>query len=351
MKNSSEPIYNAAYRFKMMNMLFGDSGYKQYTKEEIVTIIQYNNIKNGAELKKFSESIYNAAKRFNLLKELFNENTDTIDHNFRGYCIYVYKVLSLHSIYVGLTINPIQRDHQHITPNSKGEYDTLGAYCKKHNVPIPKMEIVKDELTSSEASKYEKQLWYEYKDSGWDMINSEKSLGCLGALKHNWTKRKIKDYIKSHKEIKSPKDFKKYNPTAYQIALKNNFLNDLFKKQITEKDIRDFINKHPEIKSKTALRKLNKDIFNAAKKLDLLDKFFKTRIRKYTIEYIFRFISEHLEIKSKKDFYNINSSAYSAALSLGIIKILFPKNQKRSKWNEETIKKFLDEHPDIKTRK
>lgn len=289
-------------------------------------------------MKKFSLSIYNSAKYFKLFKQLFGESDDNFN-KLNGYCVYLYKIEELKAIYVGLTVQPLQRDLQHITPNSKGEYDSLGTYCKKNNVPIPKMEIVKDNLTPSEASKYEEQLWHEYKNLGWFMINSERNLGRLGAINKNdgWTTEKIKRYIKNHKEIKSIDILKEYNLELYQVILNENLLDEIFKKEISENDIYDYITKHPEIHSKTALRKSNKDIFNVAKKLNLLEKIFKTR-NKYTVENICQFIFEHPEIKSKSDFAKMYPAAYEAALRFNIINKLFINKKRKSKWTEETVK-------------
>jgi hypothetical protein len=223
--------------------------------------------------------------------------------------VYIYKVEQYHAIYVGLTSNPLQRDRQHLTPNKNGKYDSLGNFCKEHNVPIPTMEIIKDKLSPKQASEYETQLWYEYKQAGWFMINCESALGSLGgnyiSKSKKWTKENIFKYLKNHPDIKSKDDLKKYNPKAYNDALTGNFLDILFKQYVkyNEEDVIQYLFEHPNIKSKTALYKTNKDVFYAAKEMQMLNELFKpVKHKKYTNDDLMLYISEHPEIKTKTMF-------------------------------------------------
>ena len=146
LKKASEEIYNAAYRFNMMNDLF--QPVERWNKDKISKFIEDNNIKNGKQLKKLSDSAYNLARRNNWLLYFFGEDV-SYDNDYKGYCVYVYKIEQYHAIYVGLTSNPKQRDLQHLTPNQNGKYDSLGVFCKEHNINIPKMEIIIDKLSPS----------------------------------------------------------------------------------------------------------------------------------------------------------------------------------------------------------
>jgi len=295
-----------------------------------------------------SSSCYHYAYKMGILDDIFGK----IDEKFMGYCVYVYKIQETHTIYVSLTHSPQTRDMQHLTPNKYGKYDSLGEYCKNNNIPIPKMEIIKNMLTATEASNLEKEIWYEYKNKGWNIINSEKALGFLGPTKRRqvWSRTKIRIYLQNHPEIKTEEDMKIYNPNAYEFATKNNFLTVLFEnincKNITENDIKTFLEEHPEIKTKNALQRTSGLIYKAAKYLKIINDLFPRKV-KWTEESIVKYLQEHPEIKTRYEFAKSNVAAYTKALRLKIMDKLFPR---KIKWTEDDIMMFLKEHPEINSR-
>lgn len=66
-------------------------------------------------------------------------------------------------------------------------------------------------------------------------------------------------------------------------------------------------------------------VYSYALKLKLLDTLFGYKTLKWTEETIRNYLTEHPEIKSKSDFAKINPSAYQKTLKLNIIDDLFKK--------------------------
>ena len=75
--------------------------------------------------------------------------------------------------------------------NPKSKDDKLQQHCKEHGIEIPKVKIIEDNLSPEQASAEEKRIWHQYKDTGWNMINSEGKLGFLGNRFRKWTKETI----------------------------------------------------------------------------------------------------------------------------------------------------------------
>lgn len=119
----------------------------------------------------------------------------------RLYSIYVYETEN-HAAYVGLTACVVLRDYWHKNLSTYRR-DTLQVYCIEHNIPIPEIKILKNNLTPEEAQEWEKKMWYKYRDEGWYMINSEEKLGELGSRTPKWTEDKVIEFCKQHPEIKT----------------------------------------------------------------------------------------------------------------------------------------------------
>jgi len=120
---------------------------------------------------------YNAACKHGWLDEICSHMNRLIDfYIVEEYIIYVYEDEINHCAYVGLTNNKKRRDYEHLMNKA----DSLYKYCRKYDIPVPEMKVLIENLSATEAQKEEKRMWYKYRDEGWTMINSEKSLGYLG---------------------------------------------------------------------------------------------------------------------------------------------------------------------------
>jgi hypothetical protein len=115
------------------------------------------------------------------------------------YAIYVYEDVEHNYAYVGLSNNPHRRDYEHLMRDD----DPIYKHCKKYNIPVPEMKILKTDLSASQAILSEKEEYLNYKNAGWNMLNAENCLGFLGGnvrYRSN-AKKEIKKILKEHPEI------------------------------------------------------------------------------------------------------------------------------------------------------
>lgn len=205
--------------FNSLTRLSKPNGYwtKEHCAEEALKYESLTDFCNN------SPSAYGSAWRNGWLREITTHmKTKIIPEELyhQKHVIYVYKDEVNHYAYVGLTNNIYVRDTTHRDAN---KHDTLYKHFHKYNIEIPKPEIVCSDLTPHQAQDKEREFYYQYRDAGWNMINSEKSLGSLGSHKRKWT------YIKTYKEAKKykyPVDFKNSAPGAYAAASRNGWLKD-----------------------------------------------------------------------------------------------------------------------------
>ena len=209
--NSEE--YKSLMRFSKPN------GY--WTKERCAEKASlYDSI---SEFNRNEPSAYGSAWRNGWLSDITSHMKTKIlseDMYRQKHVIYVYKDEINHYVYVGLTNNMYIRDTSH---RDKNKQDTLYKHFSKYGLDIPEPEIIYSDLTPHEAQEKEREVYYQYRDAGWNMINYEKALGSLGSRKKKWT------YIKTYKEAqkyKYPKDFKNNSSGAYAAACKNGWLKD-----------------------------------------------------------------------------------------------------------------------------
>jgi len=153
--------------------LFGNKLTHDWSKEECKKLALKCKYRTDFYIK--YPNAYNAARRngwFDEVTKHMPEQKGEFDEKYTDYCVYVYEELNTHAVYVGLTNNISRRDKDHRKPTSDG-YDSLALYCIENNVDIPKVEIKRDNLDSTTARRLEFKYWYEYRDAGWTMINSE----------------------------------------------------------------------------------------------------------------------------------------------------------------------------------
>ncbi len=181
----------------------------------------------------------------------------------RIYCVYIYLIEEYKTAYVGLTKNIIQRDRNHQFMSGRRNEDLLPMFCADVNVAIPKPIILYENLTAEEAARLETNTYYEYKNNGWEMLNSEHSLGFLGGYSsykytkkdekaeernisekerietvaelndkpkrihrgnYYWTRERIEAEAKLYKTLK---EFHDHSGSAYAAAKRYGFLNEI----------------------------------------------------------------------------------------------------------------------------
>ena len=151
-----------------------------------------------------------------LKDERFDLINDKID------CVYAYEFVEQNTVYVGRTLMRLKnrRNLDHIFSN-----DSVSKFAKENNVPVPEMKILEDNLTIKEGAENE-GVWLElYKENGWKILNIAKT-GSIGRIGHRFSKYTYEVCYELAKNCTSRKDFEKYNQSAYQVAVKNKWIDD-----------------------------------------------------------------------------------------------------------------------------
>lgn len=148
-------------------------------------------------------------KRFDLIN-------DKID------CVYAYEFIEQNTVYVGRTLMRLKnrRDLDHIFSN-----DSVSKFAKENNIPVPEMKILEDNLTIKEGAENE-GIWLElYKEDGWKILNIAKT-GSIGRIGHRFSKYTYEVCYELAKNCTSRRNFENFNKSAYQVAVKNKWIED-----------------------------------------------------------------------------------------------------------------------------
>ncbi len=132
--------------------------------------------------------------------------------------VYVYLFEQQHSVYVGRTIHPNDRNiFHHIS-------GTVFKFATDNNIPIPPMVILESGLPLEEGLKREDYYVNKYREEGWNVLNKAKTgVGCgsLGGCIKKWTKSRVEE---ESKKYGSRSEFSKGCTGAYGAARKNGWL-------------------------------------------------------------------------------------------------------------------------------
>ena len=137
--------------------------------------------------------------------------------------VYAYEFVEQHAVYIGRTlIRRVKvRDKEHIF----SETDAVHIFAKENNVPVPEMKILEDNLTIKEGSENE-GIWLElYKEDGWKILNRAKT-GGLGSIGTKYSKYTYGTCYEIAKVYSTRNDFRNGCASAYNVALKNKWLED-----------------------------------------------------------------------------------------------------------------------------
>jgi predicted GIY-YIG superfamily endonuclease len=146
------------------------------------------------------------------------------------------------TVYIGLTDDTERREGEHLDPEGK---TTVSKFIKQTNL-IPTLKLINDYTDVKEAQNIERCSIDLYKSQGWNVLNKAKG-GALGACKRIWTKENVE---KEAQKYHTRSDFKKGNRSAYVIAVREGWMDDITKhmtyKQIqwTEEMIRNIASKY-----------------------------------------------------------------------------------------------------------
>jgi predicted GIY-YIG superfamily endonuclease len=139
--------------------------------------------------------------------------------------VYAYFFIEQHSVYIGRTINPKQRDISHRTKNG-----TVSKFSKKHGVEIPKMTILETSLSLEQGQVREDYYVKNYKSEGWSVLNKAKTgkgSGSLGSLGGKLTKDKCREIAN---KCKNRTELERKHGGVYNKSLRLGWLDDFFPK-------------------------------------------------------------------------------------------------------------------------
>lgn len=176
--------------------------------------LKYN---NRSELCKFNSSVYKKIIKNGWNYMFSHMNKDYVNDNR---CIYVYEFSDNH-VYVGLTKDLDRRNIQHMSKGSVFNYIKIS----KCDYKLVKLT---DYINIFDAIKMEIEYVDNYQRMGWDILNMKKaggigSCGDLGKIPY-WTKERCQE---ESIKYQSRTEFKKKSQSAYQSALRNNWLTDI----------------------------------------------------------------------------------------------------------------------------
>ena len=163
-----------------------------------------------------SNSAYQIAKRKKYLNDICKHMI--LQGNLHKRIIYSYE-FSDNYVYIGLTYNPLKRNHEHLTDKKSPVF--------KHIITtnlIPTKKILTNNYIEIDNVKILEEYWINnYRMNGWNLLNKMCG-GALGGNKIYWT------YDKCYEEAlryKTKYEFQKKSSSAYNSALKNNWLNSI----------------------------------------------------------------------------------------------------------------------------
>ena len=181
--------------------------------------------KTLSEFRRGSSGAYHKAWKMGWLDSFtwFNKGVDIYG---RPDCVYKYEFTGFNSVYIGRTINKAERNYAHIFNTDN---DAVATFAREHNIPVPEMVILADNLTLSEGQELE-DVWRNYYiEQGYNVLNKARTgrnKGSLGSI--GWGKWNYETCYNEAKKYKSRKAFQKGNVSAYTRALQYKWMEDYY---------------------------------------------------------------------------------------------------------------------------
>lgn len=143
--------------------------------------------------------------------------------------IYSY-VFPDNSVYIGLTCQPKQRHHQHMTT----ENSTVFQYMNR-TLQIPEWNILTDFVDQNESKKLEGYYLNRYKKRGYSILNKAKT-GCIGGGILTVT---IDKSIEFAKQCKTRTEMCKKHRRYYDLLLSEGLIDKYFKRYVRDSYVTD----------------------------------------------------------------------------------------------------------------
>lgn len=153
-----------------------------------------------------------------MVKNRVNVLKDKVDS------VYAYYFEEFNAVYIGRTIDPQRRDHEHII---NIDIDAVAKFAHEHHIPVPQMVILETDLTLEEGQDREDYWLNHYKSNGYSILNKAQtgkgkgSIGTIGAGKWNKTTT-----LNESKKYKTRQEFRIGSVGAYTRALKQGWIKE-----------------------------------------------------------------------------------------------------------------------------
>ena len=197
-----------------------------WTKERVFE--KAREYKTKSEFKKGCGTAYKIARINGWLEEM----TWFVDGRIEKYTrkndsVYRYYWEETNTIYIGRTLIIRQKPRHYA--HSTSEEDTVFRYAKENGLAVPPMEIIEENITPIEGLEREDYWVKYYKERGYNVLNTAKTgvgSGSLGGINNGkWTKEAV---FEKAREYKTRTEFQKGCGSAYRVALRNGWLDELF---------------------------------------------------------------------------------------------------------------------------
>ena len=280
-----------------------------------------------SEFKKGSSGAYYVARKNGWLDKytwLKDERFDLYKDNIDS--VYVYEFKEFNCAYVGRTLIRLQkdRDKAHIFHTDN---DAVAKFAKEHNISVPEPIYLEENLTLEDGAKQEEYWFNKYKEDGWTMLNSAKT-GSIGALgKGKWNK---KTCMEESKKYNTRSEFSNGCSRAYNVARENGWLDEYtwFKRLVKPNgywDCEKCMEESKKYKSRSEFQKGSKGAYEVALKNGWLDEYIWLK-RQYHDNWTYETcMKESKKYISRSEFQKGNGSAYNVARENGWLDDFFPK--------------------------
>lgn len=196
----------------------------QWTKEECIEESKHYTTKS--EFQKNASGAYQAARQNAWFDEMPWLKTPVYGDlkQISNHCVYAYIDHDNRACYVGRTNRFKKRDRDH---RSNKKPDSLKRYFNSIGIEIPNPIILKEGLLPEESQYWEDFYLQEYRQKGYKIINRGKTginVGSLGGGFLKWNKERT---LEESKKYRTFGEFGQGSPSAYQSALKNDWLKEM----------------------------------------------------------------------------------------------------------------------------